>query len=197
MKNPDDNSALAIAEMIVRLGRSTQDYTAGLSPAQWAALRYMARANRFSRTVSAFAEFHGTTRGTASQTVKSLVARGYVAKTRSGEDGRSAVLDLTDEGVAILTQDPWRQLKAAAEELPVGMRRQTANGLTRILGTLEVRKGVRAFGPCSDCAHLNHPVTRDDGTIEIACSLRNEVLDFAEMSRICVDFGTKRISVRG
>ena len=82
MKRNEGASIRAIADMILHLGRASQDYEAGLSPAQWTALRYLARANRFSRTVSAFAEFHATTRGTASQTVKGLVARGFVKKTK-------------------------------------------------------------------------------------------------------------------
>ena len=44
-------------------------------------LRYFARANTFSRTPSAFAEFQATTRGTASQAIKVLEARGYLARS--------------------------------------------------------------------------------------------------------------------
>ena len=75
-------SPRTIAELVVQLGRITHGhgYTEGLTPAQWSALRYLSRANRFSRTVSAFAEFHATTRGTASQTVKCLVAQGYLGQ---------------------------------------------------------------------------------------------------------------------
>ena len=67
----------AIAEQVLQLGRmaSAEALAEGLTPVQWAGLRYFARANRFSRTPSAFAAFHGTTRGTASQTIKNLEAR--------------------------------------------------------------------------------------------------------------------------
>jgi len=63
-----------IAELILHLGRiaARESLVEGLTPGQWAVVRYFARANRFSRTPSAFAAFHGTTRGTASQTIKSL-----------------------------------------------------------------------------------------------------------------------------
>ena len=56
-----------LAELIVFLGRLAYggDRLTGLTPVQRAVLRYFARANRFSRTVSSFAEFHATTRGTA------------------------------------------------------------------------------------------------------------------------------------
>ena len=54
------------------VGRLVQfeGYGGELSPAQWMALRFFSRANSFSRTPSAFAEFQATTRGTASQAIK-------------------------------------------------------------------------------------------------------------------------------
>ena len=81
-----------IAELVLRLGRiaSGEGLVEGLTPAQWTVLRYFARANRFSRTPSAFAAFHGTTRGTASQTIKNLEIQGYLTRIRSQADGRSA-----------------------------------------------------------------------------------------------------------
>ncbi len=55
----------AVAELMEQLGHCacSEAFSAGLNPAQWSALRYFQRANRFSRTVSAFAQYHGTTRG--------------------------------------------------------------------------------------------------------------------------------------
>src|SRR6516225_1312032 len=50
-------------------------------------LRFFARANSFSRTPSAFAEFQATTRGTASQSIKALEAGGYLVRQRSQADG--------------------------------------------------------------------------------------------------------------
>src|SRR5260370_6250356 len=64
------------AELLVQVGRLVQaeGYDGELSPAQWMALRFFARANQFSRNPSAFAEFQATTRGTATQTIKLLEA---------------------------------------------------------------------------------------------------------------------------
>jgi DNA-binding MarR family transcriptional regulator len=75
----------AIAELVFHLGRiaTGEGLVEGLTAAQWAALRYFAQANRFSRTPSAFAAFHGTTRGTASQTIKSLETQCYLTRMRS------------------------------------------------------------------------------------------------------------------
>src|SRR6266852_6983244 len=79
------------AELLLQAGRLVQaeGYDGELSPAQWMALRYFARANQFSRNPSAFAEFQATTRGTASQAIKALEAGGYLVRRRSKADGRS------------------------------------------------------------------------------------------------------------
>jgi DNA-binding MarR family transcriptional regulator len=63
----------------------------GLTANQWNALRYFAEANRFSRTVSAYAAYNATTRGTASQTIKALETQGYLTRTRYDRDARSAL----------------------------------------------------------------------------------------------------------
>jgi DNA-binding MarR family transcriptional regulator len=67
-------SARETAELLLLVGRLVQaeGYDGELSPAQWMALRYFARANPFSRTPSAFAAFQATTRGTASQAIRAL-----------------------------------------------------------------------------------------------------------------------------
>src|SRR6266566_5757853 len=84
-------SARETAELLLQVGRLVQaeGYDGELSPAQWMALRFFARANSFSRTPSAFAEFQATTRGTASQAIKALAAGGYLVRQRSEADGRS------------------------------------------------------------------------------------------------------------
>jgi DNA-binding MarR family transcriptional regulator len=84
-------SARETAELLLLVGRLVQaeGYDGELSPAQWMALRFFARANPFSRTPSAFAEFQATTRGTASQAIKAREAGGYLVRQRSEADGRS------------------------------------------------------------------------------------------------------------
>src|SRR6478672_4362223 len=105
----------AAADLVLRLSRAAlgEGFVEALTSAQWMALRYFARANRFSRTVSAFAEFHSTTRGTASQTVKGLVRQGFLIRTTSDSDGRSARIDLTDKAKAILARDPFQVMVEA------------------------------------------------------------------------------------
>ena len=57
--------ALEAAHLIDRLERLARlgDAPGGINPAQWKALRYLARANRFSRTPAALADYLASTRG--------------------------------------------------------------------------------------------------------------------------------------
>ena len=204
MKDSANDTPRAIAELIAQLGRITQGeasaenpapltpahpMSAPLTPAQWTVLRFFARANRFSRTVSAFAEYHATTRGTASQTIKSLVATGYLVRTRSVEDGRSARLDLTDTARACLGSDPLLALSRAAGDLSPQSRRGLAASLRQMLGDIAREKCRRPFGLCSACDHLLKGETCCAGEEQsYTCNLRNEVLDKAELGLICFDF---------
>src|SRR5579864_7499043 len=112
-------SARETAELLVQVGRFVQakGYDGELSPAQWMALRFFARANSFSRTPSAFAEFQATTRGTATQAIKALEACGYLVRQRSEADGRSVTLSLTDKGYDAVARDPFEVLVRAVDSL--------------------------------------------------------------------------------
>ena len=71
-----------IAELLVHVGRAARSEAhnenprSSLTAAQWTCLRFFARANGSTRTPSGFASFQATTRGTASQIVKTLERRG-------------------------------------------------------------------------------------------------------------------------
>jgi len=191
MTEKSADQARDLAELIVQLSRTAHGYVSGLSPAQWSVLRYLDRANRFSSTVSAFAEFHATTRGTASQTVKSLVERGYVRKERSKADGRSAILELTASGRKVLEQDPFSALIDAAAELPVGLSTQTLKGLQRLLTELQKRDSLSSFGKCADCEYLGEAPGQDgnerDGA-SFVCALMDERLQEIDLAEICANF---------
>ncbi|MEQ9480626.1 MAG: MarR family transcriptional regulator, partial [Algiphilus sp.] len=131
-------AAQRTAEMLVHVGRIArcEAQTPSLTPAQWAALRFFAHANRMSRTPSAFARFHATTRGTASQTVKSLETAGYVERRRADADGRSVVFDLTSAGWARLAADPLNHLSAAIAALPAAQQDTLAESLQQLATAL-------------------------------------------------------------
>ena len=133
-----------LAELALQLGRAayTNCSAGGLTHGQSAALRFFARANRFSRTVSAFADYHATTRATASQTTSTLVDRGYLTRHRSRRDGRSTRFDLTRRSRKLLQADPFESVVAAAEQLAPSMRDTTARCLRTMLTELVVMADV-------------------------------------------------------
>ena len=179
-----------VAELLVHLGRiASGEWSAEqLTPAQWTVLRYFARANRFSRTPSGFAEFHGTTRGTASQTIKSMETLGYLIRVRSQADGRSARLDLTDKARVILPNDPLGALVRAADALPPGVRGHFTKALQRMLCQVALERGKRLFGTCASCEHLNGDYCRQDGSASHACNCVNEPLELEELKQLCIHF---------
>ena len=192
MKETANEEAREIAELIVQLGRTTHNYVEGLSPAQWNVLRYMSRANQSSRTASAFAEFHATTRGTASQTVKSLVSQGYLSRKKSKRDGRSVIFDLTDAGKTVLSRDPCSALVSAAAELPATTRSHLTNGLERLLGHLVEESHVRQFGACSACALVVGQSSPRKRNRRFQCELSGEALDEDELTQTCVNFRSSK-----
>jgi DNA-binding MarR family transcriptional regulator len=181
---PGETPARQLAELVFQLGRLAYGDAGGggLTPAQWAALRFFARANRFSRTVSAFAEFHATTRGTASQTVKALVTRGCLRRSPSDRDRRSVRFDLTPAGRRWLRRDPLEALVRAAGGLDAVERDQASAGLRRLLGGLAAERQRRAPGRCALCGHLGR------GGEGFVCGLLREPLVAAELDELCIRF---------
>ena len=149
-------SARETAELLLLLGRLVQaeGYHGDLSPAQWMALRFFARANSFSRTPSAFAEFQATTRGTATQTIKALETGGYLVRQRSEADGRSVSLRLTDKGHEAVARDPFEVLVCAVDSLDAEEQTAMHHALHQVLTTVAASGPHRHFGVCQDCAHL-------------------------------------------
>ena len=183
-------SERVVAELLAQLARVShgEGLVGELTPAQWTALRYFSRANRFSRTVSAFAEFHATTRGTASQTVKSLVSRSYLTRKRSERDGRSSSLDLTDEGQVILGEDPFEVLVRAAGNLSSTKNLSLRRMLERMLGQVVQERGRCLFGMCTACTYLRRNGDSTEGEPFYECGLVGETLESAKIDQLCVNF---------
>ncbi len=140
-------SARETAELLLLLGRlvRAEGYHGDLSPAQWIALRFFARANSFSRTPSAFAEFQATTRGTATQTIKALETGGYLVRQRSEADGRSVSLRLTDKGHEAVARDPFEVLVGAVDSLDAQEQTAMHHALHQVLTTVAASGAASAL----------------------------------------------------
>ena len=183
-------SKRTVAELVAQLGRMTygESFANGLTPAQWTALRYFSRANRFSRTMSAFAEFHATTRGTASQTIKSLAQSGYLTRKRSKTDGRSVHFNLTHKSKKMLSDDPFEALVGAAGTLSESEYRTVARSLERMLYKLAQKEGKRLFGMCTNCKYFKQDDCSQKSESDYICTLMDEPLEEAEIEQLCVSF---------
>lgn len=186
-----------LAEMIVHLARLGQAgapraQAVPLTAAQWTALRYFSRANRFSRTPSAFSDFHATTRGTASQTVKSLVALGLLARQNHATDGRSTLLDVTEAGHAQLRADPLRDLRRVLDTLPPETAAEVAKALRQSIDHLAHLREAPVFGTCYDCGHCAVADQRP-----AFCQCTQSELTAQDMQEICVDFAPRSAAQGG
>ncbi len=138
MRNDPKLSVRGLARLIEQVGKAAYNlgYTPGLNPAQWAALRYFDEATLERRTVTGFAQFQGTTKGTASQTVAALVRKGYLRRVSDKQDRRVHRLMITDEGQNLLRVDPLQELSKALESLEQDERWALAVSMEKVLRQL-------------------------------------------------------------
>ncbi len=181
------SSATSVAVLLERLARLivNDGHARGLRPAQWEALRYLARANRFSRAPSAVTSYLGSTKGTVSQTLNALERKGWVRKQRVEADKRSIRLALTDEGRALLEEDPLALTVDAVAGLDdEGVPAQLAAGLREILNQRLAANGGVPFGLCRTCRFFERD--SPDGAPH-RCGLLRAPLSLADAELICVE----------
>ena len=181
---PISQDAIEAAHLIDRLERLTRSGDSDLNPAQWEALRFLSRANRFSRTPAALADYLTSTRGTVSQTLIALEQKGYVERRPSVRDGRSIDVFLTDNGSTALKQDP---LILLARDVEWSAGKQITEFVELLRASLKAaidRNNGKAFGVCHTCRHFQ----RDGiGTAKTPhrCALLDEPLSHADSLAIC------------
>ena len=180
-----------VTDLLDRLGRTLRrlEFDGGLNPAHWEALRYLARANHRSRTPGGLAAYLGTTRGTVSQTLNCLESKGLVRKVRCENDRRVTFLELTDDGVTRLADDPLRTVEAVAGELGDGVEGALLDGLNRLLRQLNKDEACGDFGVCEKCGYLREERAEASGTGDaFKCGLTGDPLADGDTDRICINF---------
>lgn len=170
-----------LREQIARLARldAATGWVGDLNPTQRAAISYLARANRFSRSPSHLSGYLGTTRGTVSQTLKSLLQKGYVTEQRSETDKRAINFELTDRGQKIAeTPTP---LDAVLEELSDEDQQSLQHILSRAMRRVLAQNQGPEFGPCRTCVYHSR------GEAGSECSLLSVALTKQESDQICFE----------
>ncbi len=176
---------LAPLERLARLMRAGE-HEGGLNPAQWEALRYLSRANRFSNSPIALTRFLGSTKGTISQTIKALERKGFIAKAPRENEGRSINLSLTPKGNEALKHDPLSEFSKSLEDLNGKTRRRLAKGLAELLETELKRRGQPGFGTCPTCRYFREKGREDDGGGPHSCMYFDVALSGAEKHMVCI-----------
>ena len=168
-----------IRALLARLSRfdAADGWRGDLNPAQRTALDYLSRANRFSRAPSRVAEYLGTTRGTASQTLKALMRKGYVEESPVVGDKRSIHYALTPAGRDVVQGKAG--LETALEALSPRERAALGTGLEVLLAQVIAQNGARPFGLCRTC---RHHLPGDTGG---HCALLDAALTMRETYEIC------------
>ena len=176
----------SVSRLLDRLGRMARglQYCHGLNPAQWDSLRFVAQANRFSRTPGALATFLGTTKGTASQTLNALEKKGYLSRVPDPDDKRVRHIELTDKGAELLAEDPLNCLDQAISRLPDDMVDTMKEGLERLCINMQTRCGGQDMGICTTCGHFQGAT--DEGNMR--CGYKQAELSCDDAKRFCINF---------
>lgn len=174
----NDHTARILINRLARID-SASGWGGDLNPTQRAALEYLSEANKFSRSPSHVADYLGTTRGTMSQTLKALVRKGYVAEHRQKSDQRSISYELTEAGLAVVTEP--NPIAEAIGNLPTSVQAALNEGLRQSLKLALEANGGQSFGKCRTCAY--HDVASENGF----CTLLGLGLEPGESEKICIE----------
>ena len=162
----------------------------GMRDREWMALRFLSRANRFSRTPSALASYVGTTRGTASFIIGELERLGYVERTRSSKDKRSVMLSVTQQGKKFLARDPVNGLVDAFAVLDDDSKIRFRVTLRHVLDQADAAEQRHHTDVCKRCIFLREDRTASENrsTVEFTCRLFRAPIAEAEIELLCTSF---------
>ena len=183
-----------IVELVDRLSRiaHTLQFSDGLNPAQWEALRFVAKANRTSCSPGALADFMGSTKGTVSQTLKALEAKGLIARSRCDGDKRAVRIALTEAGRDVLCRDPLSVISDAIAPFSETEQADLVAGMEGLLAAVQLRQGIPEFGPCLECCHYKPEACSETNSVGCRCGVSGELFNALEIDRICADFERDR-----
>lgn len=152
----------------------------GLQPVQLDALAYLAQCNRYSDTPQAVTEFLGLTKGTVSQSLKALEAKGLVRKLADKQDKRMVHIKPTAKGNKLIEHAiPGQRLARGLNSSEHVIGSDLAVALRSLLLGMQHANGLKSFGPCHSCRF--NRTTRDG----FLCGLTNEPLSKDDTKRIC------------
>ena len=154
-----------------------------LQPVQLEILHFLSICNRHSNIPAAVTEYLGLTKGTVSQTLTVLEAKGLIEKVPDAKDRRVVQLFLTEQGKAVVAASlPPTTLRQGLAFMPPEAREQLAQGLAALLQGMQTARQYKAFGVCGSCAYLREV---EDGH---RCDLTGLPLEAEHLKQICREF---------
>src|SRR5512138_738297 len=124
-----------------------------LQPVHLQALIYLSKANRYSNTPQALADYLGLTKGTVSQTLLLLDRRGLIERFEDDIDRRVVRLRLSSAGEQFLAESqPALAWQNATRNISPNRIRNATSALREALMTLQEDNEGAAFGVCHSCA---------------------------------------------
>lgn len=133
----------------------------------------------------------GTTKGTASQTIKALEAKGLVQRGPVAGDGRAVRISITEAGSALLGKDPLGAIYDALTACSPEDRLQPVDGMERLVGAVQRSVGVAEFGRCTECEHYRPERCRETNSLGCRCAVYGELFSALETDKICAGFSRK------
>jgi DNA-binding MarR family transcriptional regulator len=183
-KQKSDESPVQALERLTRLVRAGE-HTGDLNPAQWGALRYLSRCNRFSNSPAALTRYLGATKGTISQSLIALERKGLVEKSPRSGEARSVALTLTPAGESRLAEDPWAVIDTLLGQAGGKGRKKFAAVLGDLLEALTVSRGLPSFGVCASCRYFREGGAPDEVKGKHWCLKFEEPVTKTESEKIC------------
>lgn len=191
VRMPERAKIVELVDRLSRIAHSLQ-FAEGLNPAQWEALRFVARANRNSCSPGTLADFMGSTKGTVSQTLKALESKGLIERARKAEDRRAVEISVTAAGLKLIEKDPLGQIHDALSPCTELEQRGVVEGLERLVGFVQTHKNIPEFGPCLDCSHYKPEACSETNSMGCRCGISGELFNSFELDKICADFSPNR-----
>lgn len=182
-----DSKSGDVSDLIERLARIMRagEHDSGLNPAQWEALRYIARSNRFSNSPAALTDYLSATRGTVSQTLNALERKGLIVKEKRDKDKRSVSLRLTPKGEKTLSWDPWQRIGVHEKVLDEASLDGLIEGLRLLLDFEFSRNELRPFGGCRSCQFFQEEAASGANKGRHICARHKAVICDDETALIC------------
>ena len=123
--------ALLLENVVQDMYASRQ--SSALQPLQWSILRYLAHATSGPKDLKSIAGYLGATESSVGRAVNALERTGLVNRGRDPQLGRSAHVEITDDGKAALPDDPLQKVAWKIGTLADNEREALAKALRKLL----------------------------------------------------------------